>query len=99
MNRTLLKALLAFVPVLLGLSFSVGLVLRRRTTAAFLQFFGAACLMVVVLAHICEALGLFPSMRWGVEDSLGHYLDLFSAILGLTLYPLGLLTYLFQARR
>jgi hypothetical protein len=30
-----------------------------------MQLFGAACLLVVVLTHVCEAFGLFPSMRWG----------------------------------
>ncbi len=33
-------------------------------------------------------------MQWGHENSVGHYLDLSSAVLGLTLFPLG---YLFQA--
>jgi len=46
---------------------------------------------VVVLAHICEALHLFPWMHWGDEHSVGHYLDLASAILGFTLFPLGYL--------
>ena len=55
--------------------------------------------MVVVVAHICEALRLFPSMQWGLKHSTGHYLDLFSAILGLTLFPIGLLIYLRQRKR
>jgi hypothetical protein len=50
--------------------------------------------MVVVFAHICEALHLFPSMGWGLEHSVGHYLDFWSAVLGLLLFPLG---YLFHA--
>ncbi len=49
----------------------------------------AACLVVVVLTHVCEALHFFPWMRWGEPDSVGHYLDLSSAILGLTLTPVG----------
>jgi len=32
-------------------------------------------------------------MRWGLEDSPGHYLDLVSAILGLTLFPAGYLAH------
>ena len=47
--------------------------------------------MLVVLTHICEALHLFPSMHWGLQDSAGHYLDLVSAILGLALFPMGYL--------
>ena len=41
------------------------------------------------LTHICETLHIFQSMRWGQEDSIVHYLDLGSASLGLTLFPLG----------
>jgi hypothetical protein len=37
-----------------------------------------------------RARDLFPFMRWGEEDSAGHYLDLSSAVLGVTLFPLGL---------
>jgi hypothetical protein len=84
-----LKALVALVPTLVLLSGSAVLLSRTRTIAALLQLLGAACLVVVVLTHICEALGLFPRMRWGHPDSTGHYLDLGSAVLGLTLFPLG----------
>jgi hypothetical protein len=47
--------------------------------------------MVVVLAHVSEALRLFPWMHWGLEHSAGHYLDLSGAVLGLTLFPTGYL--------
>ena len=64
---------------------------RKRTPGSFLQLIGAACLMVVVLAHVCELLSLLPWMGWGRPHSPGHYLDLASAALGLTLLPLGYL--------
>lgn len=35
-------------------------------------------------------------MRWGDEHSAGHYLDLWSAVLGLALFPTGLLLHLIQ---
>ena len=38
------------------------------------------------LTHVAEAL---PFMRWGHEHSAGHYLDLSSAILAVTVLPLG----------
>jgi len=50
--------------------------------------------MVVVLTHVSEAFHLFPWMHWGLEQSVGHYLDFWSAVLGLTLFPVG---YLFHA--
>jgi hypothetical protein len=69
---------------------SVILFFRRRNASSFLQLVGAGCFVVVVLAHIFEALQLFPSMQWGLEDSVGHYLDLWSAVLGITLFPVGI---------
>jgi len=54
-----------------------------------LQLLGSGFLVVVALAHVCEALRLFPWMGWGLEHSFGHYLDLFSVALGVTLFPLG----------
>jgi len=38
-------------------------------------------------SHVSEALHLFPG--WGLEHSAGHYLDLSSAVVGLTLFPVG----------
>jgi hypothetical protein len=54
---------------------------------------------MVVLAHICEALHLFPWTHWGLEHSVGHYLDLWSAVLGLILFPIGYLLHALPKRR
>jgi hypothetical protein len=48
----------------------------------FLTLAGCACLMIVLLTHVAEALHALPGMGWGQPDSLGHYLDLLSAIIG-----------------
>ena len=56
-----------------------------------LQVLGAGCLLNIVLTHLCQALQLFPWMRWGSEHSVGHYLDLVSGVLSLTLFPIGYL--------
>lgn len=64
---------------------------RRKGTAAIFQLIGAACLIVVIIAHLCEALNWFPWMHWGHEHSVGHYVDLVAAIGGLSLFPLGYL--------
>jgi hypothetical protein len=55
-----------------------------------LQLFGLACLVVVVLTHVTEHFKVFTSMGWGQPASLGHSLDLMSAVLGCTLLALGL---------
>jgi hypothetical protein len=51
----------------------------------FLLLAGCSCLIVVVLTHVAERLQLLPGMGWGLSDSPGHYLDLISAIAGVTL--------------
>ena len=91
MNVTLLKALVALVPVCLLFFWSVVSFLRGKTVCSFLQLFGAGCLVVVVLTHISEALRLFSWMQWGPPNSAGHYLDFWGAVLGLTLFPTGYL--------
>jgi hypothetical protein len=99
MNIMLVKALLALALVgvtVVGLAITL---LRQMTVPLLLQLVGAACLAVVVLTHICEALHLFPWMQWGEERSIGHYLDLGSAVLGLTLFPLGYLLQVLTKRR
>jgi Ca2+/Na+ antiporter len=91
MNPTLLKALITFFPAFMLLSGSSILFFRRKTVFCLLQLLGAGCLLVVVFAHLCEALHLLPSMYWGQPHSAGHYIDLSSAVLGLTLFPIGYL--------
>jgi len=98
-NATLLKSLVALVPTLMLLSGSVFLYLRAKIMASLAQLFGAACLLLVVLAHVCEALNVFPAMGWGSNDSVGHYLDLWTAILGFTLFPLGYLLHAIGGKR
>lgn len=99
MNATLVKALVALVPACVLFSGSVVLFLRGKSLSSFLQLFGAGCLVLVGLAHVCEGLQLFPWMRWGLEHGVGHYLDLWSAVLGLTLFPIGYLLHAVTKRR
>lgn len=94
MNPTLLKGLIALVPACTLFFGSVVLFFRRKKFFCLLQLLGAGCLVIVVFTHVCEALGLFPWMRWGLTHSAGHYLDFWSCVFGLTLFPAG---YLFHA--
>ena len=91
MNATLLKATVALAPVGVPLCGSTILFARGKTAGALLQLPGSAFLATVVLTHLAEAMGLFPWMGWGRERSPGHYLDLLSAVLALTLFPVGYL--------
>jgi hypothetical protein len=86
-----MATLLALLPV--GALFLASAVLfsKQKTFGSLLQLIGATCLMVVVVTHICEAFCLFPWMHWGDARSVGHYLDLTSAFLGISLFPAGYL--------
>ena len=83
------------IPACLLFAGSIVLVSRRRSLASWLQLIGSVGLMMVVLTHIAEAFELMPGMHWGLEASVGHYLDLGSAVLGLTLFPIGYLAHAF----
>jgi succinate dehydrogenase/fumarate reductase cytochrome b subunit len=93
MNLRLVKSLLALLPTSMVALGSAILFLRGKTLGSILQVVGAGCLVIVVLTHFCEGLHLFPWMRWGDEHSIGHYVDLVSVVLGLTLFPIGYLLY------
>jgi hypothetical protein len=74
------------------------LFLSGKTVCSFLLPLGVGCLVVVVLTHVCEALHLFPWMNWGQEHSIGHYLDFWSAVLALMLFPIGYLLHALTKR-
>lgn len=99
MNNTLLKALLAAVPAVTLFSGALVLFWRRRNTSSLLQLLGSLFLVVVVLTHLCEGFHLLPGMRWGIENSPGHDVDLFSAIMSLIFFPVGYLLHAIAERR
>ena len=99
MEATLLKALLALIPVGVLFSWSVVLFFKGKTLCRLLQLLGAGCLVAVVLTHVSEALQLLPWMDWGSPRSIGHYLDFWSAVLGFTLLPVGFLCDVFAKRQ
>src|SRR6266568_7129636 len=91
MSGTLIKSFVALAPSSMLLVGSVVLLSKTKNVGPLLQVLGAGCLNLVILAHVAEALHWFEFMHWGQEHSIGHYLDLTSAILGITLFPLGYL--------
>ena len=91
MNPTVAKAAAVLAPTCVLFIGSAIIFSRNKSILTFLQLVGAGSLVAVVLAHVCEALHLFSWMEWGGENSVGHYLDLFAAVLGLTLFPIGFL--------
>jgi hypothetical protein len=49
----------------------------------------SACLVVLILTHVAEALRILPGMGWGLPNSPGHYLNMFSAASGIALLMLA----------
>ena len=99
MNPTLLRALAALAPICMLLVGAVIMFVKEKRTSSVLQLLGAAGMMIVLLTQLCETLQLFPWMHWGEENSAGHYLDLSSAILAVTLFPFGYLLHALAMRR
>jgi hypothetical protein len=85
------------IPVCLLFAGSIVLFLKGRTASSSFQLLGAAGLVLVVLSHLAEAFGLLPGMHWGLEYGAGHYLNLGSTVLALTLFPLGYLIHALTA--
>src|SRR5437016_4749650 len=91
MNHAAVNAFVALIPACLLVIGAAIIWLRRKSLSSIFQLLGAAALVVVVLAHVFEALRVFPRIGWGSRNSIGHYLDLLSAILAVTLFSLGYL--------
>jgi hypothetical protein len=85
-------------PACILFSGAVVLFVKVKTGCAFLQLLGAGCLVVVVLAHVSETFHLLPWMHWGAPDSIGHFVDFWSAVLGLTMFPAGYLSHALTKR-
>jgi hypothetical protein len=98
-NNALVVGLVLLVPASLMFSGSVVLFCQGKSAWSFLQLVGAGCLVIVVLCHLSEALHLFPWMHWGLEHSVGHYIDFLSAFLDLTSFPIGYLFHALTKRR
>ena len=67
-------------------------------TARRLLLAGCGCLLVVVLAHLAEAMHWLPGMGWGLPSSPGHYIDLVSAIAGVALLLAAVVLRLLQSK-
>ena len=98
MNDAAFKGLITLVPTCALFTGTVVIWLRTRSISSMLQFLGATSLLVVVLIHVFEGLRIFPWMGWGLKNSIGHYLDMVCAILGLTLFPVGYLIHAVKMR-
>jgi succinate dehydrogenase/fumarate reductase cytochrome b subunit len=99
MNDAAVKASVALIPVCALFTGAAIIFVRSRSMSSFLQLVGAAGLVAVILTHVFEGLRVFPRMGWGSQHSVGHYLDFWGAVLGLTFFPLGYLLHALKNAR
>src|SRR2546425_12518944 len=90
MKQAVVKGILALAATSMLLAGSAILYQRRGTVGSALQLLGVACFVVVALAHVFETLAILPALGWGQPRSIGHYIDLGAAVLGVTLVSAGL---------
>ena len=89
MTPMLITILRALIPIGVLTVASIIMFTKEKRVWSILQLLGATGMVLVVLAHVSEALPIFPRMKWGQAHSIGHYLDLSGAIVGITLFTLG----------
>ena len=94
MSAGLERALVALALVTALLLASAIRLSRARSLSARVQLLGGLSLLVVVFTHVAEALRLFPTMGWGEPHSVGHYIDLASAVTGIALLSAAFLLWL-----
>jgi|SRR5580658_10493842 hypothetical protein len=85
MNAVVLKGLLALGASCAFLCVSAARLWTRRGFGSTLQALGLACFAFMALTHVFEAFSIFPSLGWGQPRTLGHFIDLVAALLGITL--------------
>lgn len=95
-SATTLKGILALAAAIALARVLIVLYRRRRTVGSALLLLGVACFVVVAVAHVFEAFALLPALGWGQSYSLGHYIDLAAAALGVVLVSVGLLVSIAQ---
>src|SRR6476659_192639 len=71
---------------------------HRRSAAAGLLVLATVCFLVVALTHVFESLAIMPAAGWGQPHSVGHYLDLAAALLGVAATVAAVLATLLRRR-
>ena len=84
MSAASVKGLLALAGACVFLAVSVTLFLTRRGVVSGLQALGIGCFGIMALTHFFEAFSILPAFGWGQPHTIGHLIDLVSALLGVT---------------
>ena len=82
MSAAEVKGFLALGAACVFLGVSAALFLTRRSLGPALQAFGLACFGIMALTHVFEAFAILPTLGWGQAHTVGHFIDLSAALLG-----------------
>ena len=99
MNAAVLKGLLAPLAAGVFLAVSVAIFLTRRGLPSALQALGIGCFGVMALTHVFEAFSILPAFGWGQPNTIGHLIDLVSAMLGVMFVTTSFLLWRREHRR
>ncbi len=77
-----MKTLLALAAACVLLIVSAAILLTRRNFGSTLVAVGIGCFGVVALTHVFEGFSILPAFGWGQPHSVGHFIDLGAALLG-----------------
>jgi len=86
-----MKGVLALASTSVLLPVSVARLWRGRSLASALQAFGIGCFAIVAATHVFEEFSVLPALGWGRADSVGHFIDLTAALLGVALVAASIL--------
>ena len=85
MSASAVKGLLALVAAGVFFGVCVALLWTRRSVSSTLRASGIGCFGVMALTHVFENFSILHELGWGRPHSVGHFVDLVAALLGVTL--------------
>jgi hypothetical protein len=93
MNSAVLRGLLALAGASVFLTVSEALFVMRRDLASALLATGIGWFGVMALTHVFESFSILPAFGWGRPHSVGHFIDLAAASLGVLFVTTGFLVH------
>ena len=89
MNAAVLKGLVALAAAIVFLGVSAALYITRRDLGSALLATGIGWFGIMALTHFFESFSILPAFGWGRPHSVGHFMDLAAALLGITFVSIG----------
>jgi hypothetical protein len=80
-----MKGVLALVSTCGLVAVCAARLVTGRSLASALQAFGIGCFAIMAATHVFEEFSLLPALGWGRPESVGHFIDLTAALLGVAL--------------